>query len=120
MDLQVWGDCPLIWPKRRRRWPGRGLFCGGRGGLFGDKLEEAGEGGFGHAAVVESGEFAQLGIRVTGDFHHAPEVSIFLIAAVEFQLAIAGDEEQGRSLFSHMVERGEFVEERLGRADAAF
>ena len=82
--------------------------------------EEEGEGGFGHAAVVESGEFAQLGIRVTGDFHHAPEVSIFLIAAVEFQLAIAGDEEQGRSLFSHVVERGEFVKERLGRADAAF
>jgi hypothetical protein len=88
--------------------------------LFGDELEEEWEGGFGHGAVVESGEFAQFGVRVAGDFHHAPEVRIFLITPVEFQLAIAGNDEQGRSFFPHVVERGEFVEERLCRADAAF
>ena len=71
------------------------------------------DGGIGHVAVAESLEFIQGGIGVTDHLQQAPEIGGLLIAAVELELTVAGDDDDRRRIGAHMRERRIFVDQRL-------
>ena len=74
----------------------------------------------GYLAVVVTVEFHYFCVGMTDDLHHSPEVSIFFVAAEEFEFAIAGDEEQWRGVFADVEEWREGVDDGLFAVDAAF
>ena len=57
-------------------------------------------------------------VLMAGDLHHAAEVGVFFVTAEHFEFAIAGDQEEGRSVFADVVEGGEFIDDGAGVGNA--
>ena len=57
-------------------------------------------------------------VLVADEFQHAPEVGLLLIASVEFQFAVAGDNDDGRCIGTDIGERGILVDSGLQGTDA--
>ena len=75
-------------------------------------------GGERHGAVVVALHLVERHILVTRELQHAPEVGLLLIASVEFQFAVAGDDDDGRGVGTDVGERGVLVDGGLQGADA--
>ena len=70
-------------------------------------------GGPGHLVVIVAVEFKNCRIGMTNDLHHSPHISIFLITAKHLEFTIAGDEQQGRAVFSYVIQWRHIVEDWL-------
>ena len=66
-----------------------------------------------HFSVIVSIQFTQFCIGVPNDLHHSPEVRVFLVSAQQFQVPIAGYQQHGRSVVSHVIERCHFINDWL-------
>jgi len=95
--------------------PCEGLsFADGADAAFHDAV-----GGQGHGAVVEAVELVEQDVvAVAVQPHHAPEVSLLFVAAVELQLAVAREDEQRHGQRAYVPERGGDVEAGSKRSDA--
>lgn len=60
-------------------------------------------GRFGHGSVVVSVETINACVGMSGEFHHAPHVEVFFVAAVQFVFGVAGDENEGRCVGTYVV-----------------
>ena len=63
-------------------------------------------------------DFVEIGLGVSNEFHHACQILVFVVAAIEFKLAVAADEHQRRTVVAHPVEWGILVDGGLQRGDA--
>ena len=59
-----------------------------------------------HGPVVVALHLIERHILMTHELQHAPEVGLLLIAPIEFQLPVAGDDDDGRCVGTDVGERG--------------
>lgn len=70
-----------------------------------------------HSAMVEALHLIERNVRMTYELEHTPEVCLLFIASVEFQFAVARDDDHGRSIGTDVRERCILVDGRLKRTD---
>ena len=61
-------------------------------------------GGERHGTMVVALHLIERHILVAQEFQHAPEVSLLLVAPEEFQLAVAGDDDDGRRIDDMLID----------------
>ena len=71
-----------------------------------------------HGTVVVALHLVERHVLVTHEFQHAPEIGLFLVASVEFQFTVAGDDDDGRRVGSDVGERGVLVDGGLQGRDS--
>ena len=49
-------------------------------------------------------DFVEIGLGVSNEFHHACQILVFVVAAIEFQFAVTTDENKGRTVGTYPVE----------------
>ena len=76
-------------------------------------------GRLGHLSVIESIKLKQLGIRVADLLHHAPQVGVLLVTPEHLQVAISSDQQQRRRIFADMIQRRQFINDRLRAGNPA-
>ncbi len=71
-----------------------------------------------HGAVVVALHLVERHVLVAHELQHAPEVGLLLVASEEFQLAVAGDDDDGRRIGSDVGEWRVLVDGGLQGRDA--
>ena len=77
-------------------------------------------GGVLHVAVTETVHFMEYYVFVTVEPEHTHEIGVFLIAPVEFEFAVSGDDEHWSSITANEVERCQMIDCRSEFRDALF
>ena len=71
-----------------------------------------------HGTVVVALHLVERHVLVADEFQHAPEVGLLFVATIKLQFAVAGNDDDGRSIGTDVGERGVLVDGGLQRADS--